>query len=218
MKYEVYLFDFDYTLADSERGIVMCFEHVFEQYGFKGISKAAIKATIGYTVEDALSQLTGVKDPVRVQEMRSMYSKKSEEVMAVNTKLYPATIPLLEAIKKNGGRVAIVSTKKRIRINESIAAYKMESLVDAVIGGEDVTQAKPSPEGLLKAMDTLKAEKQHTLYFGDSVVDSEAAQSAGVDFVGLLTGTTPKSVFEKAPYVKIAADLHEVLNDGKLFK
>ena len=37
MDYKAYLFDFDYTLANSEKGIVMCFQHVFERNGFKGI-------------------------------------------------------------------------------------------------------------------------------------------------------------------------------------
>ena len=30
MKYTVYLFDFDYTLADSSRGIVTCFRSVLD--------------------------------------------------------------------------------------------------------------------------------------------------------------------------------------------
>lgn len=31
MKYTTYLFDFDYTLADSSRGIVICFRNVLER-------------------------------------------------------------------------------------------------------------------------------------------------------------------------------------------
>lgn len=32
--YQAYLFDFDYTLADSSKGIVMCYRNVLERHGF----------------------------------------------------------------------------------------------------------------------------------------------------------------------------------------
>ena len=35
--YKAYLFDFDYTLADSSRGIVMCFRNVLAMHGHDGI-------------------------------------------------------------------------------------------------------------------------------------------------------------------------------------
>lgn len=34
MNYSAVLFDFDYTLADSSRGIVMCFQLVLRRHGF----------------------------------------------------------------------------------------------------------------------------------------------------------------------------------------
>lgn len=45
MKYTTFLFDFDYTLADSSRGIVICFRNVLERHGHTGISDEAIKRT-----------------------------------------------------------------------------------------------------------------------------------------------------------------------------
>ena len=61
MKYTTYLFDFDYTLADSSRGIVICFRNVLERHGHTGISDEAIKRTIGKTLEDSFSILSGIK-------------------------------------------------------------------------------------------------------------------------------------------------------------
>ena len=31
--YQAYLFDFDYTLANSSKGIVMCYRNVLERHG-----------------------------------------------------------------------------------------------------------------------------------------------------------------------------------------
>ena len=61
-QYKAYLFDFDYTLADSSRGIVKSFRNVLERQGYKGIEDFTIKRTIGKTLEDSFSILTGVTD------------------------------------------------------------------------------------------------------------------------------------------------------------
>jgi phosphoglycolate phosphatase len=61
--YTTYLFDFDYTLADSSKGIVECFHIVLDRNNWPDVSDDAIKRTIGMTLEDSFAQLTGVNDP-----------------------------------------------------------------------------------------------------------------------------------------------------------
>ena len=53
--YQAYLFDFDYTLADSSRGIVMCYRNVLERHGFHQVDDLSIKRTIGKTLVDSFS-------------------------------------------------------------------------------------------------------------------------------------------------------------------
>ena len=36
MRYKTYIFDFDYTLADSSEGIILCFRHILERHGHTG--------------------------------------------------------------------------------------------------------------------------------------------------------------------------------------
>ena len=62
MRYTTYLFDFDYTLADSSRGIVICFRKVLTKHGYLNITDEQIKRTIGKTLEDSFSILTGITD------------------------------------------------------------------------------------------------------------------------------------------------------------
>ncbi len=62
MNYTTYLFDFDYTLADSSRGIVTCFRNVLNRHGYTHPTDNDIKRTIGKTLEDSLSILSGVAD------------------------------------------------------------------------------------------------------------------------------------------------------------
>ena len=60
--YNVYLFDFDYTLADSSQGIVTCFRHVLNRYGYWNVDDFAIKRTIGKTLIESFSILSGITD------------------------------------------------------------------------------------------------------------------------------------------------------------
>lgn len=211
MDCEAYLFDFDYTLANSEKGIVMCFQHVFERNGFKEINDEAIKKTIGLTLEEAFMLLTGIKDRETIAGYRKQYVKKSDEVMVANTRLYPEVLPMLKRLKDKGAKTGIISTKYRYRIESTISLYGMDELVDLIIGGEDVEMAKPSPEGVLKALERLECSREKTLYIGDSLVDARTAENAGVHFAAVTTGTTTAADFEAVPHVKIMRDLSELV-------
>ena len=47
MKYKYYFFDFDYTLANSEKGIVVCFQKTVEKLNIPQKGEDEIKKTIG---------------------------------------------------------------------------------------------------------------------------------------------------------------------------
>ena len=70
--------------------------------------------------------------------------------------------------------------------------YNATKLIDLIVGAEDVKIEKPNPEGLLWVVDRLGLDKKQVSYVGDSIVDVQTAQNAGVDFAGVLTGTTKK--------------------------
>ena len=86
-----------------------------------------------------------------------------------------------------------------------------ENFFDIIIGGEDVTHAKPHPEGLLKAIEKLGMNPKEVLYIGDSLVDSQTAQAAGVDFGGVTTGTTTTEELAAYPHRIIMQKLSELL-------
>ena len=78
MEYTTYLFDFDYTLADSSRGIVICFRNVLERHGHTGITDEQIKHTIGKTLEESFTILTGIDDVETLASYRKEYIKEAE--------------------------------------------------------------------------------------------------------------------------------------------
>ncbi len=210
-RYHTYLFDFDYTLADSSKGIVICFRNVLERHRHTGISDEQIKRTIGKTLVDSFSILTGIGDEAILEEYRKEYVKEADRFMTANTRLFPETVSVLQALKEKGANIGIISTKYRYRIMELTKNNIPEGIIDLIVGGEDVKTAKPSPEGVFLALENLGTDKDTTLYIGDSIVDAETAQAAGIDFAGVLHGATTAEELEAYPHVAIMKDLTELL-------
>ncbi len=213
MHYTTYLFDFDYTLADSSRGIVLCFRHVLERNGYADVTDDAIRRTIGKTLEESFSILTGETDPARLADFKQQYRKEADVHMTPNTRLFPETLDVLRRLKGRGAKVGIISTKYRFRIHDTMDQHLPEDFLDIVVGGEDVTRAKPDPEGLLHAITELGVEKTDVLYIGDSTVDAETALAAGVDFAGVTHGVTTADELACYPHCRIMASLEELLED-----
>lgn len=211
MSYATYIFDFDYTLADSSRGIVMCYRHVLTREGFLDVTDEQIKRTIGKTLEDSFSEMTGVTDVQRLASMKQQYVQHANTCMTANTHLFPETKEVLTRLKQSGARIAILSTKYRYRIEELAARDFPEGFFDLIVGGEDVRQMKPHPEGLFLAMKQLQATPAETLYLGDSVVDALTAQAAAVPFAGVLHGVTSREELAAYPHTAIYNDLYGLL-------
>lgn len=213
MSYTTYLFDFDYTLADSSRGIVTCFRNVLTRHGYTQPTDDDIKRTIGKTLEDSFSILTGVTDAEQLAAFKKEYGKEADTHMTVNTLLFPETKAVLTTLKEKGARIGIISTKFRFRIKELLDLHFPADFLDIIVGGEDVKAHKPSPEGLLSAIEQLHADKGETLYIGDSTVDAETALAAGVDFAGVTHGMTTAEELAQYPHRKIMSTLEELPDD-----
>lgn len=105
-----------------------------------------------------------------------------------------------------------MTTKYRYRIEQIFGKYNALDLLDIIIGGEDVKEEKPNPEGLLVAINKWQLEKEDILYVGDSLVDAKTAENAGVSFAAVLTGTTTKEDFEQYESVYIGKGIEDIVS------
>lgn len=210
-KYNTYIFDFDYTLADSSKGIIMCFHYVLENHGYHDISDHQIKLTIGKTLEESFSILTGITDKETLTSYAKEYVKKADDWMTANTVLFPETSSVLNTLKRQGAKIGIVSTKYRYRIMEFVEKEFPKEFFDIVIGVEDVTAHKPDPAGLILAINSLHSDLERCLYIGDSIIDAKTAQAIGADFYGVLNGITTREELLVYPHIKIADNLNDLV-------
>jgi phosphoglycolate phosphatase len=209
--FQAVIFDFDYTLADSTRGVLACIGYALAQMGLPPVAEADACRTIGLALPEAFRVLTGEADVDRGETFARLFVDRAEQVMTARTRLLPQTHEAVRWLRRAGYRLAIVSTKYRRRIREVLARDGLLDAFDVIVGGEDVSRLKPDPEGLDRALDLLLAQhaiaRERVLYIGDSVIDARAASAAGLPFVAVLSGTTPPAAF--APYAPYAL-LHDV--------
>lgn len=210
MKYHTVLFDLDYTLGDAADGILSCFRHALSQMGCPPPSDDVLRRTIGYTLEDSFTMATGETAPEQRARFRTLYMEKADTVMQHGLRLYPQTRPLLEALQTAGCQMGVVSTRPVRRLEQMLQSVQLRTFFQILVGVDRVERPKPDPSALLLALEACGGKKETALYLGDTVIDAEAARQAGIDFVAVTTGMTPKEAFAAFQPQLIAADLGQV--------
>lgn len=210
MNYRAVLFDFDLTLIDASPAILACYKHTLTKMGCVPPDDEVIRRTIGLTVEDSLEQMSGCHDKARIAKYREVYRVKADEVMVPGTSLLPYTRGTICRLRAAGCRLGIVTSKNHARTLLSLDKFQLKDAFDVIVGFEDIDRPKPDPQGLNRAVDLLGLSKDEVLYVGDSYVDARTAQAAGVDFAGVLTGTTTREEMETYPHRLVAEHLGEV--------
>ncbi|MBI5016307.1 MAG: HAD-IA family hydrolase [Deltaproteobacteria bacterium] len=94
---------------------------------------------------------------------------------------------LLGALRASGRRLALVTNIGRRAIERALPAFGLDRAFDAVVTRNDAARAKPSGDGLLRALGQVGQSPRNTLMVGDSLSDLLAARDAGV-FVAIVRG------------------------------
>ncbi|UWG95596.1 HAD-IA family hydrolase [Dehalobacter sp. DCM] len=211
MDYEAILFDFDYTLGDSTQAIWTSINYALSQLGYGSRDVESVRRTIGLSLKETFFQLTQKTHEEECNQFIRLFREKADQVVTENTEFLPYALNTLEHLKANSIKTGIVTTKFHYRIDQILDKFGAASLIDIIVGSDDVQVVKPDPEGLLYAINILNIPKEKNLYVGDSIVDARTAQNAGVSFIGVTTGTATKDDLMQFPHVKIITDLSEFM-------
>ena len=207
MRYKALIFDFDYTLGDSTIPIVASAQGALRKMGWPPAERDAIRRTIGHTLQDAFTMLTGNRDPKQRERFYHTFRAIAKEMMVRDTALLPGTEEILRMLSGQGIKLAVVSTKGKSSIAEIFQRFGLETLFSCIVGFENVSAPKPDPEGLLYALGQLGVCPDEALYVGDTVIDAETARRAGTDFAAVTTGTTEAEAFSPFSCRQITPDL-----------
>lgn len=196
------IFDFDYTLADSSRGIVECINYALTMMGQPPCSEDACHATIGLSLPETLRTLTGLHTPEQAATFVRHFTARADVVMVPSATLYPGVPDLLRRLTGRGLTLGILSSKYAYRIRQILDGQGIVECFAAIVGGEDVQRPKPDPQGLHRLLNRLGQTAEQVILVGDSLVDAQTAQAGAVRFIAVLQGTTNAQAF--APYRPLA--------------
>jgi len=190
------LFDLDGTLIDSTDAIVGCFYHSFKElnFDFQGCDDD-IKNEIGYPLDVMYATLGVPKE--KVWDFVASYKNEYRKVSEAKTTLLPDAY---EAVKlaSSFARLGIVTTKTTMYTIPLLKNFKIFDFFETIIGRQEVTNPKPHPEPIEKAMESMNLTLENNIYMvGDTKLDLIAAKEAGVQGVGVLCGYGNKSELNK---------------------
>ncbi|RAP22587.1 hypothetical protein C2W64_03491 [Brevibacillus laterosporus] len=213
------LFDLDGTLLDSREGVVDAVYHTIEEHCPSLFTRAEITDRFGEALEEFLDAVE-----IRIHEHqgqkvarldqsqpnnlklwdRAAYSKDYFAYMEKNhnrqVHLFPFVREGLEALRKKGFQLAVVTNKQREFALQGLEMGGILHVMDTVITLDDVALGKPSPEPIQKAIADLCATPEKTLMIGDSKYDLLSARAAGVHSVLLEWYGVGQRMQEKPDY------------------
>ncbi len=178
-KYEAIIFDVDGTIIDSDMMLVNSFNVLYDLYrdGKK-------------TPQEEIYYFSGppIRETLKKEFPHMDLDFMHQEYLRISPSFYETSITQMEGIeevlkklKQLGFKLGVVTNKARKSTDKCLKMTKLDRFFDVVIGFDDVSEGKPSPEGLNKAMNLLNVNKESTLYVGDNVIDDLCAKNAGVD-------------------------------------
>ncbi|SEH39529.1 pyrophosphatase PpaX [Halobacillus karajensis] len=181
MSIRTILFDLDGTLIDTNELIIASFTHTIEQYSDRPYEREEILDFIGPPLKESLQKI----NPARVEEMVETYRKHNIENHNHFVKAYEGVVETIESLKAEGYKLGIVTTKMRNTVQMGLELTKLDDLFETVITLDDVNNAKPHPEPIVKALNNLDAQASEALMVGDNTHDIEAGQNAGTKTAGV---------------------------------
>jgi beta-phosphoglucomutase len=100
-----------------------------------------------------------------------------------NSEILPGVMPILDYLKEQKQLIALGSASKNAR--PILEKTGILSYFDAIVDGNDVSNAKPDPEVFLIAAKLLGTKPEDSIVFEDSVAGIQAANIGGMISVGI---------------------------------
>ena len=179
------VFDFDGVIADSFERQYAVFHELAKKFSKRDLSKDEFKEKIWGNSVRKTSQ-NYFKEHV-FDDVQKEYHRLSVE-FTKKLKIMDGADKTLKKIKEKKIKMALVSNALRGRLDNDTKALNVGRFFDVIIAGDDVIKAKPYPDPILKACESLKVEPDEIIYVGDTKYDYKAGKAAGAFVVGLNTG------------------------------
>lgn len=200
MNNKAFIFDLDGVIVDTAKYHFLAWKKIANQLGinFTEEHNELLKGVSRIRSLDIILEL-GKKEAT--QEEKNMWLKqKNEDYLSQlidmdDREILPGVFEVLKFLKDNNQPIALGSASKNAR--PILEKTGILSYFDAIVDGNDVTNAKPDPEVFLIAAKLLNVKPENAVVFEDSVAGIQAANIANMISIGI----GDKTILQEAKYV-----------------
>lgn len=172
------VFDCDGVLFDSRDVNRHYYNHIRGALGLAPMSREEEDYAFMHTVDKAMARIIPAElrpEAAHVQG-RMTYDDFIDRMVPE-----PGLLELLHALEKLGVRMA-VNTNRKNSMEMVLERFELTRFFHPVMTAAKVALPKPDPEGLRRIVETWGLPEREMSYLGDSSVDQETTNRAGVPF------------------------------------
>ena len=183
MKYMIAIFDLDGTILNTLEDLADSTNYALKTCGYPERTMDEVRQFVGNGIrklmERAVQEGTPVEEIDRVHETFTAHYKVH---CADKTRPYDGIMELLQNLKKDGCKLAVVSNKADYGVQELCKQY-FDGVFDFAVGEREGIRKKPAPDSVNEVLKTLGCSRDRAVYIGDSDVDIQTAANAQMDHI-----------------------------------
>jgi len=196
--FEAVIFDWDGTLADTRKAIVISFQKALKEINLE-VPTEYIERRIGIGASETFREILAAANR-RIDEkvVKQLVERKSKVQieLASEVALFDGARELLKALRGKV-KVGLASMNNRSVIMHLLENNNLADCFDKILTVEAVSLSKPDPEIFLKTAAQLKAMPAKCVVLEDSLFGVKAAKSAQMNCIAITTGVYSKEELAK---------------------
>ena len=213
--YKYVLFDLDGTISDPKVGICTSVQQALKKFGIDVADINTLTPFIGPPLRDSFRDFYHIK-PEDMEDVIAAYRARFSTVGLFENDLYDGIPELLKALKENGRKLALASSKPRVFVEKILNHFEISQYFDVIMGSElDGTRENKSEiiAECLRLFDLdPDGDLSETVMVGDRKYDIEAANAAGLPNIAVSYGYGSEEELSKAGAMVIAGTVKELEN------
>lgn len=191
MKTRIVILDFDGTLCDTRRNIVLTLRMTMARLGLSDCGEASCAATIGLTLKDAFIRLHPELSSEQADHCTEVYRVLFDEnKKKLVPQMFPHVMQTLEQLHERGITLTVASSRSHESLDVFVEELGLDKYTGYVLGAEDTVHSKPDPEPVLKTLSELGFSAGESLVVGDMPYDILMGRNAGARTCGVSYGNS----------------------------
>lgn len=184
------LFDLDGTLMDTADDITVILNRALTEQHLGSLAPDQVRELIGRGIPTLIARAVdklGGNGDAAVQalllERFYFHHERLYRLDECSARPYPYAAEVLARLHGVGLKLAVVTNKKHDFAVDLLARAGLSAWIEVVVGGDACARAKPDPQPLHFACNSVQVDPARALMVGDSLTDVLAARAAGMPVV-----------------------------------